>query len=122
MGVFVWLIQFFLWLFTLSMTEFGISPVAEVFVKISTFVVSYTLVGFLFSFDKEFEGKGKAMSIAYFVISTLLGFGLSIAIMFLEQNIVTIFWIMISVVVIIGLAAGSYYLSKFIKSKKNQEV
>jgi Na+-driven multidrug efflux pump len=104
------------------MTEFGISPVAEVFVKISTFVVSYTLVGFLFSFDKEFEGKGKAMSIAYFVISTLLGFGLSIAIMFLEQNIVTIFWIMISVVVIIGLAAGSYYLSKFIKSKKNQEV
>lgn len=114
--------KFFLWLFTISMTEFGVSPGAEIFVKVSTFAISYTLVGLLFGLVGGFKGKGSAMSIAYLIISTLLAFGLSVTIMFLESNIVVISWIILGIVVTILFTVGLILLLKQIKSKNTQEV
>lgn len=121
MSVLGHIMAFFLWLFTISMTEFGISPEAEVFVKIATFALSYGLVGILFSFDDGFKEKDKAMGIAYLVISTFLGFGLSVVVMFLEQNIVIIFWVVISILIITLLSFGVYWMFK-LKGNKNQKV
>ncbi|MCR3906684.1 MAG: hypothetical protein NUK62_06665 [Tenericutes bacterium] len=121
MSVLGHIMAFFLWLFTISMTEFGISLEAEVFVKIATFALSYGLVAIIFSFDDGFKGKDKAMGIAYLVISTLLGFGLSVVVMFLEQNIVIIFWMLISILIITLLSFGVYWKFK-LKTKKNQKV
>jgi len=114
--------KFFLWLFTISMAEFGISQAGEIFVKVATFAISYILVGLLFGLVDGFKGKGDAMSIAYFITSTLLGFGLSVIIMFLESNIVVISWIILGIVITILFTIGLILLLKQKKSKNTQEV
>lgn len=113
------IMTFFVWLLTISMTEFGISPEEEIFVKIATFAISYGLVGALFGLVGGFKGKGDVMSIAYFIISTLIGFALSWLIMIIQQHILIIFWVIISLVILLGLSFAIYYynVSKTIHTK-----
>src|SRR5690554_2152096 len=79
-----------LWLFQLSLTDFGLSPVMEVMIKLLTFIISYALVGIIFSALGLFDSD--VMKYVYFVISTLIGFALSAVIMFLQEHIIMISW------------------------------
>jgi hypothetical protein len=78
------------WLFQLSLTDFGLSPFAEVGIKSITFILSYALVGILFNALGFFDSD--VMKFVYLVLSTLIGFALSAAIMFLQEHIIIISW------------------------------
>lgn len=104
-GVFSFLLEFtgefmkfILWLFQLSLTDFGLSPFAEISIKILTFVLSYTLVGVIFNALGFFDSD--IMKFVYFVVSTLIGFALSAVIMFLQENIIIISWSILGIFVI----------------------
>jgi hypothetical protein len=105
-------IKFILWLFQLSLTDFGLSPFVEILVKSFTFILSYTLVGFIFNLLGFFNSK--IMSFAYFVISTLVWFGISATIMFFQENIIVISWIIISVfsICLISFVVYKLYFGK----------
>lgn len=105
-------IKFILWLFQLSLTDFGLSPFVEILVKSITFILSYALVGLIFNLLGFFNSK--IMSFAYFVISTLVWFGISATIMFFQENIIVISWIVISVfsICLISFVAYKLYFGK----------
>jgi hypothetical protein len=105
-------IKFILWLFQLSLTNFGLSPFVEILVKSFTFVLSYALVGLIFNLLGFFNSK--VMSFAYFVISTLVWFGISATIMFFQENIILISWVVISVfsICLISFVAYKLYFGK----------
>jgi len=87
-----------LWLFQLSLTDFGLSPVMEVMIKLLTFIISYALVGIIFSALGLFDSD--VMKYVYFVISTLIGFALSAVIMFLQEHIIMISWSILGISII----------------------
>jgi len=87
-----------LWLFQLSLTDFGLPPTVEVIIKSLTFVISYALVGIIFSALGLFDSD--VMKYVYFVISTLIGFALSAVIMFLQEHIIMISWSIIGISII----------------------
>ncbi len=87
-----------LWLFQLSLTDFGLSPVMEVIIKLLTFIISYALVGIIFSALGLFDSD--VMKYVYFVISTLIGFALSAVIMFLQEHIILISWSILGISII----------------------
>ena len=74
-GAFSDIARFFAWLFTLQYSQPETSVAGGIVVRILTFVVSYSLVGVIFNALGWFNSK--AMSIVYFVISTLLSFALA---------------------------------------------
>ncbi len=90
--------KFILWLFQLSLTDFGLSPFAEIGIKSLTFVLSYALVGIIFNALGFFDSD--VMKFVYFVVSTLLGFALSAVIMFFQENIIIISWSILGIFVI----------------------
>lgn len=81
-------IQFIYWLFSIRMTDFGLLPSVEIIIKITTFVISYLLVGIFFNFLDLFESN--LMKIAYFILSTIIGFILSYVIYIIQENITAI--------------------------------
>lgn len=87
------------WLFQLSLTDFGLSPIVEIGIKLLTFVISYMLVGIIFNAVGFFDSD--IMKFVYFVISTLIGFAISAVIMILQENIVIISWSTLGVFIII---------------------
>jgi hypothetical protein len=87
-----------LWLFQLSLTDFGLPPTVEVIIKSLTFVISYALVGIFFNALGLFDSG--VMKYVYFVISTLIGFALSAVIMFLQEHIIMISWSIIGISII----------------------
>ena len=87
-----------LWLFQLSLTDFGLSPVMEVIIKLLTFIISYALVGIIFSALGLFDSD--VMKYVYFVISMLIGFVLSAVIMFLQEHIILISWSILGISII----------------------
>ncbi len=91
-------IKLTLWLFQLSLTDFGLSPAIEVIIKILTFVISYGLVGIIFNALGLFDSY--VMKYVYFVISTLIGFVLSAVIMFLQEHIILISWSILGISII----------------------
>ena len=91
-------IKLTLWLFQLSLTDFGLSPAIEVIIKILTFVISYGLVGIIFNALGLFDSD--VMKYVYFVISTLIGFALSAVIMFLQEHIILISWSILGISII----------------------
>ena len=106
-GIFVDIIEFFTWLFTLQYITPETSVAGSIIVKILTFAVSYTLVGIIFNALGWFNSK--IMSIAYFVISTLLGFALAYVVMLIETHLLEIgitlgVIFVLSIVVIIFIA------------------
>lgn len=83
-----YLYRFFLWLFTLQYSAPETSVAAGIVVRILTFLVSYSLVGIVFGVLNWFDKK--AMSLAYFVLSTILGFGLSYIVWKIEKHILIV--------------------------------
>lgn len=107
-GVFADIIKFFTWLFTLQYITPETSIAGSIIVKVLTFAVSYTLVGLIFNSLGWFNSK--VMSVAYFIISTLLGFVLAYIVMLIEKHFLAIgitlgviFIASILVLVIIGI-------------------
>lgn len=87
-GIFTDIVEFFTWLFTLQYITPETSIAGSIIVKVLTFAVSYALVGLIFNALEWFNSK--VMSIAYFVISTLLGFALAYVVMFIETHLLVI--------------------------------
>lgn len=87
-GIFVDIIEFFTWLFTLQYITPETSIAGSIIVKMLTFAVSYTLVGIIFNSLGWFNGK--IMSLVYFIISTLLGFVLAYIVMLIETHLLAI--------------------------------
>lgn len=101
-GIFVDIIEFFTWLFTLQYITPETSIAGSIIVKILTFAVSYTLVGIIFNALGWFNSK--VMSIAYFVVSTLLGFALAYVVMLIETHLLEI-GITLGVIFVLAIAA-----------------
>ena len=94
--------EFTLWLISISLTEFGFSPIIEISIKISTFLFSFTIVSYVFGFLRWFNSA--VMSFAYFLVSTLVGFVLSYFLMLLQTHIITIGWIfLITILLLLGI-------------------
>ncbi|MCI8716649.1 MAG: hypothetical protein HFH64_00565 [Lachnospiraceae bacterium] len=91
----------FIWLFTLSMTQSSVSIVGEIFVKVATFAISYSVVGALFRAIGWFDSD--IMKIAYFVISTIVSFVLCYIVMIFETHLLLIA-IIAGVLLIAGIA------------------
>lgn len=104
------LIKFILWLFQLSLTDFGLSPFIEIIVKISTFVLSYTIVGIIFNAIGLFNSN--LMKFTYFVISTLVGFTFSYLIMVLQKYIIIISWSILGLIIVIASIIFVIYLRR----------
>lgn len=115
-GALTEIVNFSLWLFTLQYSAPETSIAGGIIVRILSFLVSFSLVGFLFDLLGWYNGK--LMKIAYAVISALLGFVLSYIVWKIEQHIVVI-GIVLGIVLVITIAAFIVY--GFIKRKKNHE-
>lgn len=100
-GIFVDIIEFFTWLFTLQYITPETSLAGSIIVKFLTFAVSYTLVGIIFNALGWFNSK--VMSIAYFVVSTLLGFALAYVVMLIETHLLEI-GITLGVIFVLAIA------------------
>ncbi len=80
--------RFFAWFFALQYSQPETSIAGGIIVRILTFVVSYSLVGIIFNVLGWFNSK--AMSIVYFVVSTLISFALAYLVWTIEQYILII--------------------------------
>jgi hypothetical protein len=92
------LMKITLGIFQLSLTDFGLAPTVEIIIKSLTFILSYILVGVIFNSIGLFDSD--VMKYVYFVISALIGFALSAAIMFLQEHIIIISWSILVVTII----------------------
>lgn len=90
-----------IWLFTLSMTQSSVSIAGEIFVKVATFAISYSVVGALFRTIGWFDSD--IMKVAYFVISTIVSFVLCYIVMIFETHLLLIA-IIAGVLLIAGVA------------------
>lgn len=113
-GAFADILKFFAWLFTLQYSQPDTSIAGGIIVRILTFIVSYSLVGVIFNALGWFNGK--VMKMAYFVISTLLGFVIAYIVWGIEQYILII-GIVMGVII---LAAIAYFAIRAILGKKKQ--
>ncbi len=122
-GAFSDIARFFAWLFTLQYSQPETSVAGGIVVRILTFVVSYSLVGVIFNALGWFNSK--AMSIVYFVISTLLSFALAYLVWTIEQYILIIGIIfgIIAIFAIAFLIAWFAFLRKKLEKKtEDQEI
>lgn len=88
--------RFFVWLVTLNMTESNVSIAGEIFVKIASFLISYSVVGAIFNRLGFFDSD--IMKVVYFIISTLVSFVLCYLVMLFETYLL---WIAIGAASII---------------------
>lgn len=116
-GIFQFFTEIFVWLITLNSKQSTISKAGELFVKYSTWIITYTIVGLIFKKLNWFDSD--AMKIAYFVISTLISFALSYVIMILEKYIL---WFALGFILVILLFIVIYIIqNKRDKEKTNLE-
>lgn len=114
-GAFADILRFFAWLFTLQYAQPDTSIAGGIIVRILTFLVSYGLVGLIFNVLGWFNSK--AMSVVYFIISTLLGFALAYVVWAIEQYI-----LIIGIVLGVILAAViAYIIVRMILNKKMKQ-
>lgn len=97
-GLFEGITNFFVWLVTLNMTQSSVSTVGEIFVKVATFAITYTVVGIIFNAIGWFDSD--AMKIVYFIISTLISFALCYVVMIFETHL-----LLLSIILGVILAA-----------------
>lgn len=114
-GIFANMMRFFAWLFTLQYSSPDISMAGGIVVRLLTFAVSYSLVGLVFKTIGLFDSK--AMSILYFVISTLIGFALSYLVWIIESKILII-GVVLGIVLILVI---SYFIIMTIVNKTKKE-
>lgn len=84
-GVWTYISEFLLWLVVLDMTKPNISIFADIFVRVATFLISYGTVGAIFK-----KCGSNIMSLAYFIISTLVSFVLCYIVMLIETYMLII--------------------------------
>ena len=77
-------VTFLIWLVKLDLTKNSVSIFGEVVVKVATFAITYTVVGWIFKALGWFNSK--AMKLAYAIISTMISFGLCFAVSLLEKH------------------------------------
>lgn len=113
-GILTDLARFFCWLFALQYAAPETSIAGGIVVRVLTFLVSYGLVGVIFNLLGWFNSK--AMSVVYFVISTLLGFAIAYVV-----------WIIETYILIIGIVLGiilavviAYIVIRVILNKKKE--
>lgn len=87
-GAFANIIRFFSWLFALQYSAPETSIAGGIIVRVLTFLISYGLVGVLFSALGWFNSK--VMRIVYFIISTLIAFALAYLVWTIETYIMVI--------------------------------
>ena len=117
-GVFQKLTEFFVWLVTLNMTKSTVSAAGEIFVKIASFVISYSIVGAVFNFFHWY--KKEIMKGAYFIVSTIVSFVLCYLVMEFETHLL-IFAIVFGCVLAIIIIFGIILAIREIKQKKQQK-
>lgn len=101
-------IKLTLWIFQLSLTDFGLSPAIEIIIKSLTFILSYALVGIIFNSIGLFNSN--LMKFVYFVVSTLIGFALSYVIMVLQKHIIIISCSILGLAIVIATMIFVIYL------------
>lgn len=114
-GAFADILRFFAWLFTLQYSQPDTSIAGGIIVRVLTFLISYGLVGLIFNALDWFNSKG--MSVAYFIISTLLGFALAYVVWVIEQYILIIgivFGVVLAAIII-------YTVVRVVISKKTKK-
>lgn len=104
--------KFMIWLFTLNATQSNVSIAGEIFVKFATWGITYSLVGFIFKSLGLFDSS--IMKFVYFVISTLLSFGLCYVVMLIEKHILTIAIVLLVLLIVsvIGWLLGKRYCNE----------
>ena len=115
-GIFQFCTEVFVWLITLNAKSSTISKAGELFVKYSTWLITYTIVGFIFKKLKWFDSD--AMKIVYFVISTLISFALSYVIMIFEKYIL---WIALGILIMIVIAVVIVLTLYFVNKKRTKK-
>mgnify|MGYP007090346220 FL=1 len=106
-GLFDGITNFFVWLVTLNMTQSSVSTVGEIFVKVATFAITYTVVGIIFNAIGWFDSD--AMKIVYFIISTLISFALCYVVMIFETHLLLlsiIFGVILAAVIAFFIITG----------------
>ena len=111
-GLFEAITNFFVWLVTLNMTQSSVSTVGEIFVKVATFAIAYTVVGIIFNAIGWFDSD--VMKIVYFIVSTLVSFVLCYVVMLLETHLLIIAIVAGSIIV----ALVGWFIFQTIRSKK----
>lgn len=114
-GAFADIISFFAWLFTLQYSAPDTSIAGGIIVRVLTFLVSYGLVGVLFTALEWFNSK--AMKVIYFIISTLIAFALAYLVWTIETYTVIIGLVM----GVIVLAAIVYFVVKGMLGKNKKQ-
>lgn len=109
-GFFEPILKGFTWLIMQNYTPSSISFLGDIIVRIATFVISFALVGTVFSRLSWFD-RG-IMKVAYFVVSTLVTCLLSWLVMIFETNIVTISIIIGMLFVSAGIYWGVQWYNK----------
>ena len=123
-GLFKGFLNFICWLVTLNMTQSKISLAGEIFVKITTWAVTYSFVGFLFDSLGWFDSD--AMKFVYFVVSTMISFALCYVIMLLETYLlyiviaVAIFAVIVFAVIVGTKIHNKKNISKRLKENTNE--
>lgn len=87
-GLFENINNFLVWLVTLNMTQSKVSIAGEIFVKIASWAISYSIVGFIFRALGWFNSD--VMKFIYYIISTLVSFALCYVVMLLETYLLYI--------------------------------
>lgn len=113
-GIFTDFVRFFAWLFTLQYSAPETSLVGGIIVRVLTFLVSYGCVGLIFKMIGWFNDR--VMSVAYFIISTLLAFFLSYIVWAIEKYVLVI-CIVLGVILFCIIAFLAVY---FVRSKKGK--
>lgn len=103
-GLYEPLLNFFTWLILLNYTPSSISFVGDVFVRVATFAISFTVIGKMFSQMGWFD-RG-IMRVAYFLTSTIVSCLLDWLVMTFETHIETILIAIIILFVAIGIWWG----------------
>lgn len=113
-GIFTDFVRFFAWLFLLQYSAPETSLVGGIIVRVLTFLVSYGFVGLIFKTIGWFNGR--VMSVACFIISTLLAFFLSYIVWAIEKYVLVI-CIVLDVILFCIIAFLAVY---FVRSKKGK--
>ncbi len=115
-GLFEWFTKIFVWLITIDSKAPTISIVGQIFVKYSTWIITFSAVKKIFKALGWYDSD--AMKMVYFAISTLVSFVLSYVIMILEKYIL---WIALGFICLIIILIILYVIC-IIKDKKKQKI
>lgn len=110
------IVNFFIWLVTLNFRKSSVSIAGDIFVRLATFLISYSAVGVLFNVLGWFNSK--AMRAIYFIISTFISFVLCYIVMLFETYLlyfVIVFGVLFAFVILI-------IIMLYIKDKRKSEI